>query len=109
MPTELHLFTLAATLLLPAAAIAAPPAAPIGYFDTADAPLVGPTEFDTGDAAATLARQQASGYFPSAGAPLVVPTAPGAADPAETLAKQRASGYFPTADAPLVTPSVTAH
>lgn len=110
MSSKLRPLFLAAALMLPAAAAfaASHDSAGSGYFSSADAPLVGPTEYDTGSAAATLARQQASGYFATADAPLVPPYA-NAADGAQTLAKQRQSGYFPSADAPLVAPTTTVH
>jgi hypothetical protein len=73
------------------------------YLTTAGGPLVGPTLYDTGDAQATISRQQASGYFATAGAPLVAPY--GASDPSATLSRQRASDYFATAGAPLYAPT----
>ena len=109
MVTKLRLLALAAALVLPAAiTLAASPGGKTGYFDTADAPLVGSTEYDTGSSAATLARQKASGYFDTADAPLVAPPTQGD-DASQTLAKQRASGYFPEADAPLAAPTLDAH
>lgn len=80
-----------------------------GYFDTAGAPLVAPTEYSTGDAAATQARQGATGYFPTADAPLVAPSAGSSSDAASTLARQQHSGYFPDAGAPLQAPTTTTH
>ncbi|MGO8914676.1 MAG: hypothetical protein ACLQJR_02055 [Stellaceae bacterium] len=111
MSPKLRVLALAAGLLLPAAtaALASPASGKIGYFDAADASLVGPTEYNTGSSAATLARQQASGYFADADAPLVAPAPQTADDAAQTLAKQRASGYFASADAPLVSPTITVH
>lgn len=103
MSSKLGLLALAASLLLP---VAAASAAGTGYFDTAGAPLTGPTEYNTGNAAATTARQKASGYYDEAGAPMVQPTWPGAADAAKTLERQRASGYFPEAGAPMVAPAI---
>jgi hypothetical protein len=76
-----------------------------GYFSSADAPLVPPTLYDTGDAKATAERQRASGYFATADAPLVAPTETSTGDAAASLSRQRASGYFPTAGAPLVSPT----
>jgi hypothetical protein len=110
MVTKLRRLALAAALVLPAAtALAASPGGQTGYFDSADAPLVGPTEYNTGSGAATLARQQASGYFATADAPLVAPTTQAAGNADQTLAKQRASGYFGEAGAPLVSPTITVH
>src|SRR5579864_3388151 len=82
-------------------------AAESGYFDSAGAPLVAPTLFNTGDAHATATRQEASGYFADAGDPLVAPSQ--ATNPSATLARQRASGYFPAAGAPLVSPTTETH
>jgi len=107
MSTKLHVLALAAGLLLPATAIAATPESEAGYFGSAGAALLGPTEYNTGSASTTLQRQQASGYFATADAPLVAP--PTVGDGSQTLAKQRASGYFPSADTPLVAPTVTTH
>lgn len=106
MSSKLRLLALAAGLLLPAAAAGA--ATPSGYFDSADAPLVAPNEYNTGAAGTTLPRQQASGYFASADASLVPPTT-AAGDANQTLAKQQTSGYFPDAGAPLVPPTITVH
>lgn len=78
-----------------------------GYFTDAGAPLVAPTQYDTGDAQATAARQQASGYFADADAPLVAPSY--ATNPALTVERQRSSGYFPDAGAPLVSPTSETH
>lgn len=103
MTRTLRLLALAATVALPAAALAAEPTGAPGYLNEPDAPLVPPTLYDTGSAEATAARQQASGYFAAAGDPLVQPSRPG--DAAATQQLQRDSGYFPDADAPLVSHS----
>lgn len=109
MSAKLRLLALAAGLLIPAAtALAASPDGSPGYFDEAGAPLVGPTEYDTGSGADTLARQKASGYFDEADAPLVAPNTQDG-DASQTPGKQRASGYFPEADAPLVSPTTSVH
>ncbi len=73
MSSTLRLLALVASVTVPTALSL--PAAAAGYFDTPDAPLVPPTEYDTGSAAASTARQHRSGYFGDAGAPLVAPTA----------------------------------
>ncbi|HUH84567.1 MAG TPA: hypothetical protein VLX85_08140 [Stellaceae bacterium] len=94
----------AATLLV---SVAGASAAQPGYFDSAGAPLVAPTLYNTGDAQATAARQKASGYFADAGDPLVAASA--ATNRGGTLERQRATGYFPDAGAPLVSPTTTTH
>jgi hypothetical protein len=87
----------AATLF---ALVTAASAGESGYFDTAGAPLVSPSHYESDAAQSTAERQQASGYFASADAPLVAPNT-SSLDAATTLAKQRASSYFPEADSPL--------
>jgi hypothetical protein len=105
----MRFLALAATMMLPAAAVWAQPASANGYLDRPDAPLVGPTVYDTGNAGTTLARQQASGYFAAAGDPLVAPSDHSTGDAAATSARQRSSGYFAEAGAPLVSPTTTVH
>jgi hypothetical protein len=106
MSRNKSVLALAAGLLLPIAACAAPGVnnGNGGYFPTAGAPLVAPSTDDGATSGSTVARQQESGYFPSADAPLVAPdNAPG--DASQTLPRQRASGYYPEPDAPMVAPS----
>lgn len=105
MSSRLRLLALAASVIVPAAWSGAALAA--GYLDQPDAPLVPPTLYSTGDAQATIARQQASGYFATPDAPLVAPTQYDTGGGAASLARQRLSGYFADPASPLVSPTAT--
>lgn len=105
MSSRLRLLALAASVIMPAAWSGTALAA--GYLDQPDAPLVAPTLYNTGDAQATVARQQASGYFAAPDEPLVAPTQYDTGSGAATLARQRVSGYFAHPGAPLVSRTAT--
>lgn len=100
MSSKLRVLALVASLVTPAALSL--PAAAQDYFNTPDAPLVGPTLYNTGSPGTTVDRQQTSGYFATPDASLVPPNAYDTGSAATTLPRQRASGYFPEAGAPLV-------
>jgi hypothetical protein len=105
MSRNLRLLALAASVIVPAAWSGTALAA--GYLDQPDAPLVAPNLYNTGDAQATIARQQASGYFATPDAPLVAPTRYDTGSGAASLARQRVSGYFADPAAPLVSRTAT--
>jgi hypothetical protein len=72
----------------------------LGYFNSAGAPLVAPTDQNaTSDS--TTKKQEESDYFPGADALLVSPYQ-GNGDAGSTLKNQKKSGYFPDAGSPLV-------